>query len=89
MAKPSTQRGGHDESDPRESAPLLATAGSDSGARGADERAGHRIDVAGLRAFLKRALEDDAVADAVNELLFEYVVVGHLHRSAREVGGEV
>lgn len=42
---------------------------------------GNRIDVAVLRAFLKRALEDDAVADPVNELLFEYVVVGHLHRS--------
>jgi len=50
---------------------------------------GNRIDVAGPRAFLKRALEDDPVADAVNELLFAYVVVGHLHRSAREVDGEV
>lgn len=34
-----------------------------------------------LRAFLKRTLGDDALADPVNELLFEYVVVGHLHRS--------
>jgi hypothetical protein len=42
---------------------------------------GNRIDVAVLRSFLKRALEDDALADPVNELLFEYVVVGHLHRS--------
>lgn len=42
---------------------------------------GNRIDVAMLRGFLKRALEDDAVADPVNELLFEYVVVGHLHAS--------
>lgn len=42
---------------------------------------GNRIDVAVLRGFLKRALEDDAVADPVNELLFEYVVVGHLHSS--------
>ena len=42
---------------------------------------GNRIDVAMLRGFLKRALEDDAVADPVNELLFEYVVVGHLHSS--------
>lgn len=42
---------------------------------------GNRIDVAMLRGFLKRALEDDAVADPVNELLFEYVVVGHLHPS--------
>lgn len=41
----------------------------------------NRIDVAMLRSFLKRALEDDALADPVNELLFEYVVVGHLHRS--------
>ena len=42
---------------------------------------GNRIDIAVLRSFLKRALEDDALADPVNELLFEYVVVGHLHRS--------
>lgn len=42
---------------------------------------GNRIDVAMLRGFLKRALEDDAVADPVNELLFECVVVGHLHSS--------
>jgi hypothetical protein len=42
---------------------------------------GNRIDVAVLRAFLKRTLGDDALADPVNELLFEYVVVGHLHRS--------
>lgn len=35
---------------------------------------GNRIDVAVLRGFLKRALEDDAVADVVNELLFEHVV---------------
>lgn len=42
---------------------------------------GNRIDVTVLRSFLKRALEDDALADPVNELLFEYVVVGHLHRS--------
>jgi hypothetical protein len=42
---------------------------------------GNRIDITVLRSFLKRALEDDALADPVNELLFEYVVVGHLHRS--------
>lgn len=42
---------------------------------------GNRIDVTVLRAFLKRTLGDDAVADPVNELLFEYVVVGHLHSS--------
>lgn len=42
---------------------------------------GNRIDVAMLRGFLKRALEDDAVADAVNELLFEHVVAGRFHPS--------
>lgn len=42
---------------------------------------GNRIDVTVLRSFLKRTLEEDALADPVNELLFEYVVVGHLHRS--------
>jgi hypothetical protein len=42
---------------------------------------GNRIDAALLRAFLKRALEDDAVADAVNELLFEHVVAGRYHPS--------
>ena len=42
---------------------------------------GNRIDITVLRAFLKRSLGDDAIADPVNELLFEYVVVGHLHRS--------
>jgi hypothetical protein len=34
-----------------------------------------------LRGFLKRALEDDAVADPVNELLFEHVVAGRYHPS--------
>jgi len=42
---------------------------------------GDRIDVALLRAFLKRTLEDDAVADSVNDLLFEHVVAGRLHPS--------
>jgi hypothetical protein len=42
---------------------------------------GNAIDVALIRAFLQRALEDDAVADAVNGLLFEHVVAGHLHPS--------
>lgn len=37
---------------------------------------GDRIDVAMLRSFLRRALEDDAVTDAVNDLLFEHIVVG-------------
>jgi hypothetical protein len=40
---------------------------------------GNRIDVAILRNFLKRALENDAAADQVNELLFEHVVAGR-HR---------
>lgn len=39
------------------------------------------IDVALLRGFLKRALEDDALADAVNDLLFEHVVEGRYHPS--------
>lgn len=42
---------------------------------------GNTIDVALLRGFLKRALEDDAVADAVNDLLFEHVVAGRYHAS--------
>ena len=42
---------------------------------------GNRIDVAVLRSFLKRALEDDAVADPVNGLLFEHVVAGRYHPS--------
>lgn len=49
-----------------------------------EERAteqGNRIDVAVLRAFLKRTLSDDALADPVNELLFEHVVAGRYHPS--------
>jgi hypothetical protein len=42
---------------------------------------GNRIDVGLLRGFLKRALADDAVADPVNELLFEHVVAGRYHPS--------
>lgn len=42
---------------------------------------GNVIDVALIRGFLKRALEDDAVADPVNDLLFEHVVAGRLHPS--------
>ncbi len=42
---------------------------------------GNRIEVAMLRGFLKRALADDAVADAVNELLFEHAVAGRFHPS--------
>lgn len=37
---------------------------------------GQRIDVALLRAFLKRALEDDAVVEEVNDLLFDHIVGG-------------
>lgn len=43
--------------------------------------AGEKIDVNLLRVFLKRTLEDDAVADPVNDLLFEHVVAGRLHPS--------
>ena len=42
---------------------------------------GNAIDVALIRGFLKRALEDDAVANGVNELLFEHVVAGRYHPS--------
>ena len=42
---------------------------------------GNRIDVALLRGFLKRVLADDALADPVNELLFEHVVAGRFHPS--------
>jgi hypothetical protein len=35
---------------------------------------GQRIDVALLRAFLKRALEDDAVVEEVNDLLFDHIL---------------
>jgi hypothetical protein len=42
---------------------------------------GNTIDVALLRGFLKRALEDDAVVDPVNDLLFEHVVAGRFHPS--------
>ncbi len=41
----------------------------------------NRIDITALRSFLKRALEDDALADPVNELLFEHVVAGRYHPS--------
>lgn len=42
---------------------------------------GNMIDEALIRGFLKRVLEDDAVAEPVNELLFEHVVAGRLHPS--------
>ena len=42
---------------------------------------GGKIDAGLLRAFLKRSLEDDAVADPVNDLLFDHVVAGRFHPS--------
>jgi aminoglycoside/choline kinase family phosphotransferase len=42
---------------------------------------GEKIAVDLLRAFLKRTLEDDAVADPVNDLLFDHIVAGRLHPS--------
>jgi len=42
---------------------------------------GNRIAVVLLRGFLKHALKDDAVADPVNELIFEHVVAGRHHPS--------
>jgi hypothetical protein len=42
---------------------------------------GETIDVALLRSFLRRALDDEAVADRVDELLFEHVVDGRFHPS--------
>ncbi len=42
---------------------------------------GNKIKVAMIRGFLKRVLGDDAVADEVNDLLFEHVVAGHFHPS--------
>ena len=42
---------------------------------------GNVIAIALIRGFLKRALEDEAVADPVSDLLFEHVVAGRLHPS--------
>lgn len=42
---------------------------------------GATIEVAALRGFLKRVLADHAVADKVDELLFEHVVEGRFHPS--------
>lgn len=64
-----------DQSRPRH----LATAPGARGQRVTEQ--GNTIDVALLRSFLKRALEDDAVADAVKDLLFEHVVAGRYHPS--------
>jgi hypothetical protein len=65
-----TQRGGHCHREPTTTV--------------AEERVteyGNRIDATLLRAFLKRAFEDDAIADPVNELLFEHIVAGRYHPS--------
>lgn len=42
---------------------------------------GSIIDAALIRGFAKRALGDDAVADEVDELLFDHVVESRLHPS--------
>jgi hypothetical protein len=42
---------------------------------------GSKVEVATIRGFLKRTLGDDAVADIVNDLLFEHVVAGRFHPS--------
>jgi hypothetical protein len=42
---------------------------------------GEGIDTALLRGFLKRALADEALADRVNDLLFDHVVGGRCHPS--------
>lgn len=42
---------------------------------------GEQIDVVLLRTFLKRTLGDDALADPVNDLLFDHVVAGRFHPS--------
>lgn len=42
---------------------------------------GEEVDVDLLRAFLKRTLEEGAVADPVNDLLFDHVVAGRFHPS--------
>jgi hypothetical protein len=41
----------------------------------------NEIPIATIRDFLKRLLADDAVADQVNELLFDHVVLGKCHPS--------
>jgi hypothetical protein len=60
------------------------SAAVDSGARPA--ASGSRISeyeneigIATIREFLKRVLAEDAVADQVNDLLFDHVVHGRLH----------
>lgn len=58
-----------------------ANTGSNPRERGAGDRAGQPDRRRLLRAFLKRTLEDDALADAVNELLFEHVVARRYHPS--------
>lgn len=41
----------------------------------------NEIGIETIREFLKRVLADDAVADQVNDLLFDHVVLGRLHPS--------
>src|SRR6478736_9665139 len=41
----------------------------------------NEIGIPTIREFLKRVLADDAVADQVNDLLFDHVVLGRLHPS--------
>jgi hypothetical protein len=41
----------------------------------------NEIPIATIRDFLKRVLADDAIADQVNELLFDHVVLGKYHPS--------
>lgn len=41
----------------------------------------NEIGIATIREFLKRVLAEDAVADQVNDLLFDHVVHGRLHPS--------
>jgi hypothetical protein len=46
---------------------------------------GSRINITLIRAFLRSALGDDAVADKVNDLIFAHVAGGHVppHRRRR------
>jgi hypothetical protein len=63
--------------------PRVLGRGTSSRAAGPQRRTGRgdTIDAGLIHGFLKRALEDDAVADPVNDLLFEHVVAGRFHPS--------
>lgn len=50
-----------------------------SGSRMSEQE--NEIEIATIRDFLKRVLADDVVADRVNDLLFDHVVLGRLHPS--------